>query len=333
MIGFEDFFNHIGKNRLAPFATTLKETLSNRYQPALHGDYRSWQEHFQLLPEVSACAVDVARDCISIGTQQDLTEEQHQKLLIGLRGLHPWRKGPFQLFGHTIETEWRSDWKWQRVLPHIKPLADRFVLDIGCGSGYHCWRMLGEQAKFVLGIDPSPKFVFQFQAVKKYIPHAPVYYLPLRAEDLPKPMQAFDTVFSMGVLYHRKSPFDHLEELKSALRPGGELVLETLVVPGDENTVLLPADRYAQMRNVWFIGSALATQRWVQRAGFRQVRIVDEAQTTTAEQHSTAWMTFNSLADFLDSNDPNKTLEGYPAPRRAIIVAEKPGKSLKVGTI
>lgn len=76
-------------------------------------------------------------------------------------------------------------------------------------------------------------------------------YVNIGVEQLPL-IKAFDTVFSMGVLYHRKSPIEFLQQLKSQLRPGGELMLETLVVEGDENTVLMTGDRYAQMRNVWF---------------------------------------------------------------------------------
>jgi tRNA (mo5U34)-methyltransferase len=144
------------------------------------------------------------------------------------------------------------------------------------------------------------------------------------SEDLPQKLSCFDTVFSMGVLYHRRAPFDHLEELKNALRPGGELVLETLVVEGDANTVLLPRDRYAQMRNVWFIPSALALENWLQRLGFVNIRTVNINQTSVEEQRSTAWMNFQSLADFLDPNDSSKTIEGYPAPRRAVVIAEKP---------
>jgi tRNA (mo5U34)-methyltransferase len=36
-------------------------------------------------------------------------------------------------------------------------------------------------------------------------------------------------------------------------------------------------------------------------------------------------MTFQSLADFLDPDDSSKSIEGYPAPRRAILIAEKNG--------
>ncbi|MDG9671907.1 tRNA 5-methoxyuridine(34)/uridine 5-oxyacetic acid(34) synthase CmoB [Hahella sp. CR1] len=324
MIRFDDFLAHADKNRLQRFIPDFERVLDERYYSRTHGDYEGWWNALQQLPAAQTSQIKFDVDTLMIGAEADLDPEARESLIKGLRGLHPWRKGPFNFFGAHIDTEWRSDWKWTRVAPHLSPLKDRFVLDVGCGSGYHCWRMLGEGAQFVLGVDPSPKFLFQFHCVKKYAPTAPVYYLPLRSEDLPPNMGAFDTVFSMGVLYHRRSPFDHIDELKAALRPGGELVLETLVIPGDENTILTPLDRYAQMRNVWFIGSSLATKRWLERCGFEDVRIVDEGVTSLEEQRQTDWMTFQSLKDFLDPEDFSKTVEGYPAPARAVLVARKP---------
>jgi tRNA (mo5U34)-methyltransferase len=125
----------------------------------------------------------------------------------------------------------------------------------------------------------------------------------------------------MGVLYHRRSPIEFLQQLKDQLVSGGELVLETLVVDGDEQTVMIAGERYAQMRNVWFLPSTAALTVWMQRLGFTNIKIVDKAQTTIEEQRSTDWMTSQSLVDFLDPNDPNKTIEGYPAPLRAVITA------------
>jgi len=322
---FEDFLATIAESGLEDFQPAFEQQLAHHYQPHLHGDYGRWTQAFGLLPEVPGSTVATNVDTIYVGRSEDLTASEHAALIEALRALMPWRKGPFNFFGHHIDTEWRSDFKWQRLLPAISPLQGRTVLDVGCGSGYHCWRMWGAGARYVLGIDSSPKFLFQFQAVKKYTPHAPVHYLPLRSDCLPGKMQCFDTVFSMGVIYHCRSPFEHIEELKGAIRPGGELVLETLVIPGDENSVLSPSNRYAKMRNVWFIGSALATQRWLTRCGFINVNIVNETMTTAAEQRRTDWMTFNSLTDFLDPDDSSKTVEGYPAPRRAILVATKQG--------
>jgi len=241
-----------------------------------------------------------------------------------LKTFHPWRKGPYHLHGIHIDTEWRSDWKWDRLLPHISPLKNRSVLDVGCGNGYHMWRMLGEGAHQVIGIDPSELFLVQFEAVRKLMgDNQKVHLLPLGIEQLPE-LKAFDTVFSMGVLYHRRSPIDHLIQLKNQLVSGGELVLETLVIEGDENAVLVPFDRYAQMRNVYFFPSALALKAWLEKVGFVDVRIVDENVTSLDEQRTTEWMKHNSLPDYIDPNDPSKTVEGYPAPRRAILVAKNP---------
>ncbi|MCE9921016.1 tRNA 5-methoxyuridine(34)/uridine 5-oxyacetic acid(34) synthase CmoB, partial [Hafnia paralvei] len=241
-----------------------------------------------------------------------------------LRALMPWRKGPFDLYGIHINTEWRSDWKWERVLPHISPLKGRTILDVGCGSGYHLWRMIGAGAHFAVGIDPMQLFLCQFEAVRKLLGgDQRAHLLPLGIEQLPE-LAAFDTVFSMGVLYHRRSPLDHLYQLKNQLVKDGELVLETIVIEGDENQVLVPGDRYAQMRNVYFIPSAKALVKWLEKCGFVDVRIVDSCVTSLEEQRRTDWMISESLAEFLDPNDQSKTVEGYPAPIRAVIVARKP---------
>ncbi|WP_020559313.1 tRNA 5-methoxyuridine(34)/uridine 5-oxyacetic acid(34) synthase CmoB [Thiofilum flexile] len=293
---------------------------------APHGKREEWLQALARLPVVTPSQVDLNTDCIQVGAAQDLTAEQQPLLRHCLETFIPWRKGPFNLFGIHIDTEWRSDWKWQRVLPHLSDLTGRTILDVGCGSGYHLWRMRGAGAKLVLGIDPSLFFLMQFHCVRHYLPHEPVYYLPLKSEDLPmlKEGEGFDTVFSMGVLYHRRSPLQHLQELKGVLRAGGELVLETLVVEGDERTVLMPEDRYGKMRNVWFIPSTTMLELWLRRLGFINIRTVEVGLTSLEEQRRTPWMRFESLADFLDPNDRNVTVEGYPAPRRAVLIAQLP---------
>ena len=58
--------------------------------------------------------------------------------------------------------------------------------------------------------------------------------------------------------------------------------------------------------------------------GFAQVRCVDINITTNDEQRTTEWMTYHSLDDFLDTEDPSKTAEGYPRPKRAVLIAKKP---------
>jgi len=128
----------------------------------------------------------------------------------------------------------------------------------------------------------------------------------------------------MGVLYHRRSPIDHLYELRGALSQGGELVLETLIIEGGRGEVLVPERRYAKMRNVWFIPTVEELIHWLERVGFTKVRCLDQSVTTTDEQRVTSWMEFESLADFLDPTDPTRTIEGYPSPRRALLSAIAP---------
>lgn len=324
------YFNAVDQALSAlPWAEQWRKQLPvqiNEVLNAPHGKREEWLQALAQLPPSTPSIVDLNAAAIQMGQAQDLSPEQQVVLRQSLETFIPWRKGPFNLFGNYIDTEWRSDWKWQRVLPHLSDLTGRSILDVGCGSGYHLWRMRGAGAKLVIGIDPSLFFLMQFQCVRHYLPYEPVYYLPLKSEDLPtlKEGEGFDTVFSMGVLYHRRSPLQHLQELKGVLRAGGELVLETLVVEGDERTVLMPEDRYGKMRNVWFIPSTALLELWLRRLGFVAIRTVDVGQTSLEEQRRTEWMRFESLADFLDPTDHNKTIEGYPAPKRAVLIAQLP---------
>lgn len=322
MIDFGRFYQQIAVGPLAKWLEVLPAQISEWQRENLHGHFRDWYKSLEYLPLLEPQKLDLLHSVTA--DRDDISDRHRQGIEKLLRNLMPWRKGPYFLYGTHINTEWRSDWKWERVLPHISPLAGRTVLDVGCGSGYHMWRMIGAGAHLVVGIDPMQLFLVQFEAVRKLLnDDRRAHMLPLGIEQLPV-LQAFDTVFSMGVLYHRRSPLDHLLQLKNQLVSGGELVLETLVIEGDVNQVLVPGERYAQMRNVFFIPSAEALKSWLEKSGFVDVRIVDFALTTNEEQRRTDWMTSESLAEFLDPDDPSKTVEGYPAPLRAVLVATKP---------
>lgn len=309
---------------LAPWAERLPDQVERGLSSQRHGDLPRWREALDALPDIAVDRIHL--DCSAVGATaaQPPAAPVEASLEAALQGLHPWRKGPFDLFGVYIDTEWRSDWKWDRIAGEVAPLAGRRVLDVGCGSGYHCWRMLGAGAAEVIGIDPTPLFVLQFRALQRYLKQPNIHVLPLAMQDVPSGLRAFDTVFSMGVLYHRRSPLDHLLDLRESLRPGGELVLETLVIEGGEGATLVPRGRYARMGNVWFLPSPATLLTWLRKLKFRAPRLVDVSVTSTAEQRQTPWMRFNSLADFLDPADPSRTVEGYPAPRRAVLTATAP---------
>lgn len=320
---YQPLFDTLDKAKLGHWRQQLESQICERLARERHGKMPMWQQALSALPEIEATDIEL-KDRVAIGDAVDLGDFDRDHFIELVKTFHPWRKGPYSLFGIEIDTEWRSDWKWDRVLPHIAPLRGRKVLDVGGGNGYHGWRMEGEGAELVLGIDPTLVFTMQYQLMQHFIQSQRHFVVPIGIEHMPGDLGWFDTVFSMGVLYHRRSPLEHLMELRSCLRPGGELVLETLIVEGELGVTLMPEQRYAKMRNVWFIPSVETMLLWLRRCGFKKARCVDVDTTSLEEQRSTEWMTFESLADFLDPNDVSKTIEGYPAPMRGVFIADAP---------
>ncbi len=306
------------------WAEILPQQIASGLSHKRYGDLSRWQQALNTLPDIAVNNITLNDSRIGASADKPLDDATRAQLQEALMGLHPWRKGPYDLFGVHINTEWRSDWKWDRLAQKIEPLVDRRVLDVGCGSGYHCWRMLGDGAAEVIGIDPTPLFVMQFSALQNYLQQDNIWVLPVGIQDVPNKLQAFDTVFSMGILYHRRSPMDHLQDLRDCLRPGGQLVLETLVIEGKLGDTLVPEERYARMGNVWFLPSCDTLIGWLGKMGFVNMELIDVSVTATDEQRSTDWMRFHSLSDFLDPDDSSKSIEGHPAPRRAIITARVP---------
>ena len=322
-----DFSQFLNRSELSQWRSNFIEALLQQVWQKKHGHMADWLNVVEKLPKIETHSNILNQNLVQIGSQQHLTDEQSQAILAGLQDLMPWRKGPYQFFDIFIDTEWRSDWKWQRLAPHISSLKEKYVLDVGCGSGYHCWRMLGEGAEYVLGIDPTLRFYMQYLATQKYIQSAKFDFIPIGIEHMPPTMEFFDTCFSMGVLYHRRDMQQHIIELRDTLKTGGELVLETLIVnedcPNLKDGVLTPEGRYAAMRNVWNIPTIKRLESELSFAGFSNIRCIEENTTSLEEQRRTQWISGHSLREFLDSQDFSKTREGYPAPKRATMLAIK----------
>jgi tRNA (mo5U34)-methyltransferase len=302
---------------LIPEWRRLGPDLNARLSTKGHGDYPRWEAALAALPDLQA---EQAALSDRVTVSGNASEDQRRDLRESLMALHPWRKGPFSLFEVDIDCEWRSDWKWLRVLPHLDTLSGRRVLDVGCGNGDCCWRMLEAGATAVFGVDPTLVFCMQHLAVSRYLSGAANWVLPLRFEQLPP--HPFDTVFSMGVIYHRRDPAEHARRLAEFTRPGGQVVVESLVV--EHGRSLKPVGRYARMRNVHVVPTTKRLARWLKDAGFVDPELVDLTPTTVAEQRATTWMRFESLEDALDPKMRNRTIEGHPAPVRAVMVARKP---------
>ena len=235
--------------------------------------------------------------------------------------LIPWRKGPFNFFGCEVDTEWNSALKWHRLGTRIEDLRGRLVLDVGSGNGYFAFRMALAGAKAVLCLEPSLQSFVQFRFCKNFLSDQPVEMLPLRSEHVKFETIMFDTVFSMGVLYHNREPKNHLEGLRRYLRVGGQLVLETLINTADRPSILVPSGRYASMRNVWCVPSEQMVLNWLSESGFDDPRCIDISTTTNVEQKRTEMMPYHSLSDGLDQMDTSVTIEGYERPIRGVFLA------------
>ena len=282
---------------------SLLPLIDQRMSASNHGDYERWAQIVHSLTR---------NDASVVGTRELLLQ------------LSPWRKGPFDIAGTHIDTEWRSDLKWQRLQNKISPLSGKNVLDVGCGNGYYALQMRQAGARTVIGVEPTLLYVMQFLAINVFEKDSGIVILPVRLQELPLPARKFDTTFSMGVLYHQRSPIDHLKDLRQTLRPDGQLVLETIYLPGDKAFAATPKDRYARMRNVWMLPTLAELAIWLERSGYRDVEVIDLSMTTTDEQRTTEWMPFESLSEALDPADATRTIEGWPAPHRVVVTATSP---------
>ncbi len=317
----DNFISAIDQPAFADWITSLLPAINARLDPNSQRNFPRWLAALNSLPTLDTATSDLNQDAVTT-TGQALDDNTLQLIKDGLMGLHPWRKGPFNLHGVFIDCEWRCDKKWARLAPHID-LSGHRILDVGSGNGYYCLRMLGAGAKTVVGVDTSLLYCTQFQAINHFTKQDQACVLPIGVEALADHRYQFDSVFSMGVLYHRRQPVEHLRLLNSCLIEGGQLVLETLIIEGENSQEMVPDNRYANMKNVWSLPTVPLLLQQLDEAGFSSAECVDVTQTTIKEQRPTDWMTFHSLQHALDPLNSNYTIEGYPAPIRAIVIAGK----------
>lgn len=258
----------------------------------------------------------IERDCLVFeGTDCD------QKALLMLQELIPWRMGPFQICGHQITAEWRSDLLWGRLGEATKELRGLTVADIGSSSGYLSFRLALSGAKRVLSFDPIERCWLQCEFLRTLSRSQVIAALPLGLENLNLFSEHFDRIFCLGVLYHQRDPIKALELLRSALKSGGSLVLESITVPIRGSYVLRPEERYAKMRNCWQVPSAESLYEWLIEAGFKNTTLLHSTPITKDEQRRSEWSPYESLSDFLDPYDSTRTIEGYPAPWKTAYLA------------
>ncbi|MCF6173056.1 MAG: tRNA 5-methoxyuridine(34)/uridine 5-oxyacetic acid(34) synthase CmoB [Campylobacteraceae bacterium] len=278
---------------------------------------KSLRNALEKLPFIDDAKVKL-EDTIQISSK-NITEKEKETIKNLAWDLRPWRKGPFELFDTFIDSEWKSYIKYNLLEPHFN-LKDKCVADVGCNNGYYLFKMLKHKPKKLVGFDPSIHYKTQFDFINHFV-NSPIKFELLGIEHLPYFENRFDFIFCLGVLYHRSDPIAALKSLKRSLRRGGELILDTFMIDGDEPLCLVPEPSYSKIKNVHFVPTVSALENWCKKGGFERFEVLKIVKTTSHEQRSTEWMEGESLENFLDPQDSSLTIEGYPAPKRVYIRA------------
>lgn len=273
-------------------------------------------------PNVEATFKNYKAAEVTIGGVSDITQEQSQAMRSALRTFYPWRKGPFRLFGIDIDAEWRSDLKYNRIRDALGEQSDKAIADVGCGNGYFMFRLLEKNPRFVVGLDPTWRYYFNFLLLQKYAREPRLHIEPLGWDQLSLLRNVFDTILCMGIVYHHRDPILVLEACYNSLRKGGVALIESMTIPLSRPVVWSAGSRYANVGGVWYVPTATALEHWVRRAGFKSCERISHIKLTQTEQRRTPWADVNSLAESLNEKG-NRTIKGYPAPWRTIVLAKK----------
>jgi tRNA (mo5U34)-methyltransferase len=279
---------------------------------------------YESVKHIRAEQYDFSGDAVKLGSPDELSGQDREKVYKAMRDFMPWRKGPFEVFGIEIDAEWRSERKWNRALPELPDLRGKVVADIGCNNGYYMFRMAPYAPKLVIGFEPYLQHYYTFKTLNGFAGSKNLVCELLGVEHIALFRKSFDVVFLMGILYHRSSPVEVLREIRTAMQPGGVLIVESQGIPGKEPWALFPGQRYAKVPGTYFVPTEACLANWLSRAGFTEVKIFHKHPMSSQEQRRTEWMVFESYADFIDKDNPSLTMEGYPAPIRVFARAENP---------
>lgn len=282
-----------------------------------------YREPSETVRHLRASCCDFSGDVVKIGRADDIKPDERQQVLQTLRTFMPWRKGPFSVFGIDVDAEWRSERKWNRILPELPELAGKVIADIGCNNGYYMFRLAHHEPKMMLGFEPYVQHFYTFQTLNGFAGRNNLKVELLGIEHLDLFPECFDVLFCLGILYHRPSPIDALRDLYSALKPGGTVIIESQAIPGRDSIALFPERTYAKVPGTWFVPTASCLRNWLHRAGFTNINFFCSHAMSNKEQRKTDWMIFESYEDFIDKQNPELTIEGYPAPWRVFFKATR----------
>lgn len=292
--------------------------------PRLFDDkIKRYREAVEAVEDIQTQWFDFSGSVVKIGRLGELSTDQQRRFEATLKTFCPWKKGPFELFGILIDAEWRSHLKWERITPHIQPLTQRKVADIGCHNGYYMFRMADQQPDCVIGFEPYAKHFWNFQLMQNLVRQPHLHFELLGVEHIDYYPQFFDTIFCLGILYHHTDPIGLLRKMRQALAPKGEIIIDCQGIPGEKAIALTPRQRYANAKGIWFLPTQSCLETWMIRAGFTKVRCIFASPLSVEEQRRTTWANIDSLQEFLNPENPQETVEGYPAPWRYYVIAQR----------
>ena len=287
-----------------------------------HGNLEQWKNILTKLPDISTNYLDFSKECIQIGNPKEINLSQLKILEKGLLNLRPWRKGPFNIFGLEVDSEWRSEKKWQRIEDYLPKIKGMRIGDIGCSNGYYSYKLLKLEPELIVGMDKTSLFIIQFLATKFYAKQIQeLIILPCSAEEFNPEFIDFDLLLSMGILYHAKNPSNHLASLQRLVKKNGYIILETIISNLKQNINIEKNQTYAGMSNIGTIFTKDNLIKLLNVSGFKNIQVINDSFTNISEQRTTKWMQGKSLSDFILSN--GDTLEGYPPVCRTIFIAQK----------
>ena len=303
------------RDRLLELRTKLNERLGDER-------WKRWREGAAGVEGIRASRLSIEGDRVRFGSAEDLNEEEAERVGESLKAFLPWKKGPYEIFGHAIDSEWRSDIKWQRILPYLGEVKDTVVADIGCHNGYYMYHLRALGAKNVIGFEPMPINYFNHQLMQNIYPTPEISLELFGVEHVDLFPESFDLILCMGILYHHTDPIGLLRKMRIALKPKGRIMIDCQGISGDDCISLTPTNRYAGATGVWFLPTMSCLQNWIRRAGFSQQIPFYSAPLDSHEQRATPWANVKSLKDFLNPEDKTHTIEGHPAPWRHYIMVK-----------